>query len=315
MTIERDADTPRTLAFSTRAKVGNLKHNADLTVTDLGNLMLNEGGEAKGKRPASALNSKEAFRLIGSRQPVIFLDYDGTLTKIVKDPSKAKMSKETRNVVRQLSKLCEVAILSGRDAEDVKKLVKIDHIAYAGSHGFDILTADGKRKNSRRWNAFLPIIDRAERDLRRRTKGISGVLVERKKFAISVHFRNVSASQIKELEKHFNSVASCFSRKLRKSKGKKVFELLPKVKWNKGKALLYLMRAFGLSKEKEFIPVFLGDDLTDEDAFRVLREDGVGIIVGNEFNPNTLARFSLRNPEEVRRFLEKVKRNLEERKA
>ena len=270
------------------------------------------GGKRERESLPSALGDSTVDSLVRrSRELVVFLDYDGTLTGIVNDPPKAVISKETRDVLRSLTALCTVGILSGRDVQVVKKLVGLQGMIYAGSHGFDIIMPDGRRLDNARWDAFLPFLDEAERELHRLLKGIPGAFAERKRFAIAVHYRLVDPRRVKEVRKRFESVASTFSSTLRRSGGKKVFELLPNVAWDKGKALLYLLSVLKLDDraQGEVLPIFVGDDLTDETAFRALRRRGLGILVedaGRERQRGTLARYSLRDPDEVRLFLERL---------
>ncbi len=90
--------------------------------------------------------------------------------------------------------------------------------------------------------------------------------------------------------------------KLRKTEGKKVFELQPRLDWNKGKALLWLLDALPLQKGR-VLPLYLGDDLTDENAFQSLTDIGIGIVV-DDSSRLTSAQYALKNPEEVERFLQ-----------
>jgi trehalose 6-phosphate phosphatase len=88
---------------------------------------------------------------------------------------------------------------------------------------------------------------------------------------------------------------------LRKGYGKKVFELQPRLDWHKGKAVLWLLRVLELDGP-EVLPLYIGDDLTDEDAFRALGDRGLSIIVEEGSRP-TAASYVLKHPEEVRSFL------------
>ena len=89
--------------------------------------------------------------------------------------------------------------------------------------------------------------------------------------------------------------------KLRRIDGKKVYELLPDIAWDKGKAVIWLMESLGLDREN-VRPVYVGDDRTDEDAFRALEQRGIGILVREQSQP-TAASYSLKDPAEVERFL------------
>lgn len=282
------------------------QRGADVVVRDLAELQLENGvKEIQNLRRIipSALESEELDRLLASRKLSVFLDYDGTLTEIVQEPSMALLSEETRNVLRKLSSLCPVAVISGRDVEDVKRLVEIERIVYSGSHGFDIITTDGTRKENSEWLQFLPYIDQAEKELRAATEEIPGVIIERKRFAISVHYRKVDPENVPLVEKRFNKIASDIPM-LRTAGGKKIFELLPNVEWNKGRALLLLLKTLRL-EESDSLPIFIGDDITDEDAFKVIGRIGLGIFVG-QLDRSTFAQYSLRNPKEVRGFLQRL---------
>ena len=122
---------------------------------------------------------------------------------------------------------------------------------------------------------FLPVLDRAEKSLRDLLEGkISGVQVERKKFSIAVHYRRVEEGRAKEVEDAVDRVKKEHSR-LRKGSGKKVFELQPDIDWHKGKAVLWLLEQLDLDRS-EVLPFYVGDDVTDEDAFKVLVDRGLG---------------------------------------
>jgi trehalose-phosphatase len=194
-----------------------------------------------------------------------------------------------------------VAILSGRELKDVRKRVDIERIVYAGSHGFDIAGPHGVQWQEAK--EFLPVLDLAEKEIREKLTGIAGALIERKRFSIAAHYRNVNESDFPNLERAVIEIAEQH-RELRKIDGKKVCELLPNIDWDKGKAVLWLLQALGLDLAK-VRPIYIGDDRTDEDAFRALDQRGVGILVSEKPRP-TAATYSLRDPLEVNRFLREL---------
>jgi trehalose-phosphatase len=238
---------------------------------------------------------------IEGRRLALFFDYDGTLTPIVKRPELAVMAEDMREAVQELARLCSVAIVSGRDREDVQKLVQVDSIFYAGSHGFDIAGPGGRHMEQREGEAFVPLLREAEARVREKLAGIAGALVESKKYAFAVHYRLVADADYPTLEAAVNAVEPAYPT-LRKKGGKKVFEILPRMDWDKGKAVLWLLEALELN-DPRVLPCYLGDDLTDEDAFRALRERGLGILVA-ETPGETQAHFALRDVAEVRTFLQ-----------
>jgi trehalose-phosphatase len=250
-------------------------------------------------RGSALENLNEIERRLTGRRPAIFLDYDGTLSPIAPRPEMATLPDETREAVRRLAQRHPVAILSGRAREDVAGLVGLDGIAYAGSHGFDIAGLGFRLEVG---DGIPERIESAAQALRRGLTGIDGVLIEPKRFAVSIHFRLAREEDLPRIEGVVDEVAKSHPT-LRKAHGKKLFELRPDLDWDKGKALLWMMEAWHLDPAR-VIPLYLGDDLTDEDAFRAIeeKEHGIGILVAEEPRP-TAASYSLRDPDEVKRFL------------
>lgn len=230
----------------------------------------------------------------------VFLDYDGTLTPIVAHPDLAILSDDMRSVVEELADRCTVAVVSGRDLQDVRSHVAVDSIYYAGSHGFDVAGPDGWRTEHEIGREFLPELDAVEEKLQAQLGQISGAWVERKRYAVAVHYRQAGEEDVPRIEREVDAVLAGHA-KLRKSGGKKVFELRPRVDWHKGKAVLWLLETLGLGGTGT-LPVYIGDDVTDEDAFEALRERGIGIVVQEEARP-TAASFALKDTEEVGRLL------------
>lgn len=257
--------------------------------------------------PPSALERFEEILPRPPTRPATFLDYDGTLAPIAPRPEEALLPEATREAVRRLARRCPVAIVSGRDLAELKALVRVPGLAYAGSHGFEVEPPEGPAALGPERDRFLPALDAAERDLRARTRGLPGVFVERKRFSVALHHR-LAAPDGAALAAEAFSVVRASHPELRAIEGKRVFELLPAVAWDKGKAVLALTERFR-RYGGDFAPLYLGDDATDEDAFRAVRDAGVGIAV-LEAPRATAARYRLANVEEVRRFLERLAERL-----
>jgi len=279
------------------------EHGADVVVADLAEATV---GDERVSSTASTSNLPSALKhteeILGARgqRLAVFLDYDGTLTPIVARPEDATLGSQMRETVERLAQACQVAVVSGRDLADVRERVGLDGIVYAGSHGFDIVGPGGLRKENPEARTCLPALDQAEAALRQATAAIPGAQIERKKYSIAIHFRNVPDARVKDVEPLVDAVAEQHSN-LRKGHGKKVFELQPDIEWHKGRAVLWLLQALKLDTP-EVLPLYVGDDLTDEDAFKALRERGVGIVVRDEPRP-TAARYALDNTREVGSFL------------
>lgn len=280
-----------------------LKNGADVAVEDLSEIGVTGDLETEEPLP-SALDDFEAISLRAQgKRPAVFLDYDGTLTPIVETPDRAVMPEKMREAVVELSRYCPIGIISGRDLKDVQDKVQIDSIVYAGSHGFDIAGPGGLQIENKVGEEFLPALDQAEKRLSRELGSIPGLLVERKKFAIAIHYRLVDPERMEVVEKVVDQVAASYPQ-LRKAYGKKIFELQPAMDWHKGKALLFLLRTLKLDGE-DVVPFYVGDDVTDEDAFRALKGRGIGIVVRDQ-PYETAATYSLSNPDEVQEFLRRL---------
>jgi trehalose 6-phosphate phosphatase len=294
-----------------------LSNGADVVVDDLCEIAVKEdNGEPEesstGDLPSALDRRGEIATRLKGRTPAVFLDYDGVLTPIVRRPEDAVIGEEMRKTVHDLSALCRVAIVSGRDLRDVKNKAAVEGIVYAGSHGFDIESPGKGEVEYRGGIEALPALDAAEQILLEELAGVAGARIERKKFAIAVHFREVEDdSAVGRVEKVVDDALRTVGN-LRKTGGKKIFELRPDIDWNKGKAILFVMEKLGWN-EPDVLPFYIGDDLTDEDAFRALRAEGIGIVVRDEERP-TLAVYALENPDEVRRFLLELTDLLRKRK-
>ncbi|KAG7550143.1 Trehalose-phosphatase [Arabidopsis thaliana x Arabidopsis arenosa] len=249
------------------------------------------------------------------KQIVMFLDYDGTLSPIVDDPDKAFMSSKMRRTVKKLAKCFPTAIVTGRCIDKVYNFVKLAELYYAGSHGMDIkgpskgFSRHKRVKQSLLYqpaNDYLPMINEVYRQLLEKTKSTPGAKVENHKFCASVHFRCVDEKKWSELVLQVRSVLKEFPT-LKLTQGRKVFEIRPMIEWDKGKALEFLLEALGFGNTNNVFPVYIGDDRTDEDAFKMLRDrgEGFGILV-SKFPKDTDASYSLQDPSEVKDFLRRL---------
>ena len=239
-------------------------------------------------------------RLAG-RRLALFLDYDGTLSELVPRPEDATLSPARRELVRRLARRAAVAVVSGRDLADVKARVDAPELAYAGSHGFDVEGPPGSGVRERMAEEYARDLDAAQAALERRLAGVDGAQVERKRFSIATHTRRVPESKKPAVRAAVEEVLGEQPR-LRSKRGHEVTELLPDLDWDKGKAVLRLLDALGLDAP-DVLAVYVGDDVTDEDAFRALAGRGVGVLV-SEAPRATAATYRLRDPAAVEQFLE-----------
>ena len=241
--------------------------------------------------------ARERLGTLAGRNPAIFLDYDGVLTPIVDSPDRAVLSEDMRLTLLRVRDRRPLAVVSGRDLADVREKVGVEGIAYAGSHGFEIVTPDGRHEL--RGAEHLPDLDAAEAELRDRLPPGAGL--ERKRVAIAVHVRGMKPEAVPEVARVVEEVAARHPR-LRLTEGKRILELRPDLDWDKGRALRWFLEVLGLG---DVVAVYVGDDVTDEDAFREVRATGLGIVVRGEDDARpTLAHAALDGPDDVREFLE-----------
>lgn len=279
-----------------------LQKGADVVVGNLQELKIEFRKATKPSALPSALRCfgqlSETFR---SQHPLFFLDFDGTLSPIVEHHEDAVISEEMRELVHDLSKKFPVAVVSGRGLADVKKRVGLPEIYYAGSHGFEISGPKGFSKDHEEAVKVVPVFEEIEPILREKLKHIEGVDFERKKFTLAVHYRQVKEELEPEVHQIVSEVLKDHPQVLQAG-GKKVIEIRPAIDWHKGKAVEFLKKE--LSPEKNPFSVYIGDDVTDEDAFEYV-SNGLGILVG-EHGQDTYAEYHLENIDQVEQFFKKL---------
>jgi len=230
-----------------------------------------------------------------SNRAFLFFDYDGTLTPLVDTPQTAVLDENIRAMLNSLKSKYQIAIISGRSLADIMGLVDIKDIIYAGNHGAEIW--DGKNivrggseaVDTRLLHEFKEKISAVLTD-------IDGVIIEDKTITLSIHYRNVKQEEMAKMIANFRNVADSYKDRLRITEGKKVFEVRPLNAWNKGDAVAWILKNFGAGK----MPVYIGDDSTDEDAFKAINKTGVSISIGK----NIHASCYLESQTAVARFLE-----------
>ncbi len=261
-----------------------------------------------GDLPHALENEGELERRLDGKKPAVFLDYDGTLTPIVDRPEDALISESMRDAVRALAKRCVVCVVSGRDRKVVQELMGVDDLVVAGSHGFDIWSPEeGRIERDVAGAGSGGALDVAKARLNEEVGSIEGVLIEPKSVSVAVHYRLVAEEERPKVAEVVDALLADYPDELKVTPGKMVYEIQPKIDWDKGKAVLYLLEALDLDAG-EVAPMYLGDDITDEDAFEALSGRGVGVFVGHADDPEvadrtTSADFVLHTFEEVERFL------------
>lgn len=243
-----------------------------------------------------------------ARALVLMLDYDGTLTPICSTPQRALLNSKIKKLIVSLKnkKNITVGIITGRALNDIKRLVGIKGIYYAANHGFEI---EGSRIKFRhpsflKYSRYIKQIACA---LNEATKGIKGVIVENKGSTLSLHYRMVRKNKVAEVKDTFKRVCAGHikSKRIKVTRGKKVLEVRPPFAWNKAEAFNMIKRIV-LSRIKGIKPlsIYIGDDRTDEDVFKIIKGEDISVFVGKTIASK--AKYFLNNTKEVGDFLKKL---------
>lgn len=226
---------------------------------------------------------------------VMFLDFDGTLVRLRHNPKEVFLEEPAQRVLRKLMghKHVTVCLISGRQLSDLRQRARLKGALYFGLHGWE-------RSNGRSPEMPGARALRAEmKRVRKQVQGIEGIRVEDKGICFGVHYRTARKPAVEKARTLVREVLERLGPDFRLMAGKKIWEIYPRDMGNKGKAAKDLLREVPGRK----LVIYVGDDTTDETAFAALR-NAITIRVG-EFR-ETRAKFFLRNPGEVRTFLQKV---------
>ena len=283
--------------------------SADSVVADLRDVTVRTGDRRMSQLP----DALAALDDIAAGRPAMFFDFDGTLTDIVNDPDAARPVAGATEALQMLAAQCPVAVLSGRDLADVTKRVGVPGIWYAGSHGFELTAPDGTHHQNEAAAAAIPVLEQAAGELRERFGSIPGVVVEHKRFGVAIHYRNAARDRVGEVAAAVRAAGR--RDELRVTTGREVIELRPDLDWDKGKTLRWVIDHLPEAGAGSLTPVYLGDDITDEDAFDAVRAGpvrGVPILVRHydDGDRATAALFALDSPARVSEFTDRLARRL-----
>jgi trehalose 6-phosphate phosphatase len=244
--------------------------------------------------------SEVAERIHQAPRCLLCLDFDGTLAPFVPDPGDAFLSPAMDRLLRDLAghDTLALAIVSGRDRADLQGRVKIPGVIYAGNHGLDI-SGPGFVYVEPTAASHSEELRGLSQALTSRLQSFGGVLVEYKGLTISVHYRQARESEGEEIRRVVHETLAGASHPFVLGAGDKVHEIRPRVYWNKGTAVSWIRTQLGAP---DTLPIYVGDDTTDEDAFTAIRDDGIGIKVGA--GAETAARYTVKDATEVLTFLQ-----------
>ncbi|CAH1098658.1 unnamed protein product [Psylliodes chrysocephalus] len=246
--------------------------------------------------------------LQGKPKLAVLLDYDGTLTPIVQHPDLAVIPPETKEVLEKLVKIPEifVAIISGRNVLNVKTMVGIQNITFAGNHGLEVIYPDGSTYKHTLPKNFEEQVRVLVKQLEK-TVVRDGAWIENKGASLTFHFRECPEEQRSQIETEAQKIIEEANFKV--GKAHMALEARPKVDWNKGKvAILLLEKEYGSSWQNESKVIFVGDDTTDEDAISALKGNAASFRITKSCTVETQAEKLISSPEETLKILKLVEK-------
>lgn len=292
---------------------------ADAVIGDLAEISVRSGDAGISAIPDGLRSYTQIKELMNGRRLAMFLNVDATLSDIIDHPESAALVANATEALQMLAKHCPAVLISGWDLADVRERINVDQLWFAGSHGFELVTPAGARHENQVSTPSAETLESAAAQLNIELNSTPGVLVELKRFSVAVHYRKVDPE-------HIDGVIAAV-RRLGRSQGwrvtmtRKTIELYPNMAWDKGKALEWMLGHLsgddGAADSATVLPIYIGDDITDEDAFDAVRFDGVGIVVRHDKNRNrpSAASFSLENPLAVVQFIQRLAEDMRDAAA
>ena len=284
------------------------------------------GSDSTCSAAAAGADAGPAERIRSAEGLLVLLDFDGTLADVQPRPEQAHIRPASRAALTYLAgrPRTDVAVVSGRGLDDVRERVGLDGIAYAGNHGLEIETP-GRGFVHPEAERAAETIESVCASLRDRLADVEGAIVEHKELSATVHYRQVAPGDVEDVsrtvrevvEEHDGGRAGGSGRAsgdgpdavgqpggdaLRVEDGKQILELKPDVEWDKGRAVEWL-RDVLVPEGERWHPIYVGDDVTDEDAFRALDGVGTSVRVGSP-EDETAADYLVDDPGAVTALLD-----------
>ncbi|XP_017769006.1 PREDICTED: alpha,alpha-trehalose-phosphate synthase [UDP-forming] isoform X2 [Nicrophorus vespilloides] len=302
-----------------REKINDVNYWTRSFLAAMGSLITQEDHDEIGavRMPAVTLEDFDDYlaKYIGNTHKLaLLLDYDGTLAPIAPHPDLAVIPTETKNILQRLSNISDVtiAVISGRNVNNVKDMVGIEGITYAGSHGLEILHPDGSKFVHPMPRQYQGKVGELLKKLQEQVCK-DGAWVENKGALLTFHFRETPA----HLREPLTSVAKklIIEAGFRAEDAHCAIEAKPPVEWNKGRASIYILRtAFGVDWSERIRIIYAGDDTTDEDAMQALKGMAATFRVTSSHITKTYAERRLPSTDSVLTMLRWVERHLNRRK-
>ena len=252
-----------------------------------------------------AVEKELVARIAAASDVFCFLDYDGTLSPLAPTPTEAVALPGTFALLRQLAAApaVQVALVTGRPIADVRRFLDMPEIYYVGTHGLEVRLPSGEIQMAEGLDSVRSALPEIKHQLQQVVATRPGILIEDKGPALACHYRLAAPTDAAAARKFIAAAAHDYQRRgvpITLVYGHEVAELRPS-HCNKGTAVRALLAAHGRAS----LPVYIGDDQTDEDAFEMLPADSITIRVGPSRVP-TRAHYRLREPRQVQHFLRQI---------
>lgn len=259
----------------------------------------------RGHPPSDKLQAViDAIRARPADTRLVFLsDFDGTLADFHDNPVLPWPTRKTQRLIAALASRSDLSfgVVSGRRLDDVRARTVLSVDAYfAGLHGMEIAFGDDRWQHPRLTDARAHIHQLTD-ELRRIAPQVAGLHIEDKEASVAVHLRRVAPADRAAAEALVERTAAPFVATVHVGRliGHLVIEYLPNVDWDKGHATRWIARDVERRFNRPAWVVFVGDDVTDEDAFEAI-ERGIGVLVGKR---KTAARYQLDSTRDVTALL------------
>jgi trehalose 6-phosphate phosphatase len=235
---------------------------------------------------------------------LLLLDYDGTLVSFKDRPNQVYTPENVKKVLMDLIKEpgFEVVIITGRRLEDIRSLVALQGLSFAALHGLHIEFSNGKMFTWDQSKNTQPLLKKIKKKVYAEFEEEKKIYVEDKKYTLAFHYRGLPEHKTEDaIERVMELIRRTdLEGSLDVIMGAKVIEVRPRG-WDKGKATELLWKE--IEDHKRMFPIYVGDDTTDEDAFRYLKNQGLTVWVSNKSDRDTTARYWVNDPSETFEFL------------
>lgn len=242
-----------------------------------------------------------------SHQTFLFLDFDGTLIPFEKRPHDVFCPSDVTTTLTSLihHPKFTIFIVTGRTLQDIKELLPLEGLSFVTLHGMEIELANGKKFFWNQAKNIYTILRKVKEETEKKVPKESGLYIEDKTFSLAFHYRLLQKEKtqktLETIQKIWKNIDE--SDMLQAIHGEKVIELRPRG-WDKGKAVGLLLE--NIPSTMDILPIYIGDDTTDEDAFKQLKDTGITVYVQNKSKKSTAAQYQVKDPNEVLEFLQSI---------